>query len=46
MHGGLENFEVSKEETWKKAMEEEIDVIEKNNKWELVDRTEDKEVKV
>lgn len=40
-----EIFEAAvKEEAWKKAMEEEIDMIEKGNTWELVDRPENKEV--
>ena len=40
-----ENFEEAiKQEIWKKAMEEEIRVIEKNNTWELVERPKEKEV--
>ncbi|KAG6514812.1 hypothetical protein ZIOFF_025185 [Zingiber officinale] len=40
-----ENFdEAIKEESWKKAMEEEVRVIEKNQTWELVDKPTDKEV--
>nr|GEV56057.1 retrovirus-related Pol polyprotein from transposon TNT 1-94 [Tanacetum cinerariifolium] len=38
------NQEASREESWKKAMEEEIQVIEKNNTWELTDRPSDKDV--
>ena len=40
-----ENFEEAiKLEVWKKAMEEEIRVIEKNKTWELVERPKEKEV--
>ena len=40
-----ESFEDAiKEEAWKKAMEEEIYVIEKNKTWELVERPKDKDV--
>uniref|UniRef100_A0A5B7B4M6 Retrovirus-related Pol polyprotein from transposon TNT 1-94 n=1 Tax=Davidia involucrata TaxID=16924 RepID=A0A5B7B4M6_DAVIN len=40
-----ENFEEAiKQKEWKKAMEEEIQVIEKNNTWELVERPQNKEV--
>ncbi|KAG6520408.1 hypothetical protein ZIOFF_017458 [Zingiber officinale] len=40
-----ENFdEAIKEESWKKAMQEEVRVIEKNQTWELVDKPTDKEV--
>ena len=40
-----ENFEEAvQDEAWKKAMVEEINVIEKNNTWELVDRPNNKEV--
>lgn len=40
-----ENFEEAvQDEAWKKAMVEEINVIEKNSTWELVDRPSDKEV--
>ncbi|KAG6538567.1 hypothetical protein ZIOFF_003691 [Zingiber officinale] len=40
-----ENFdEAIKAESWKKAMEEEVRVIEKNQTWELVDKPTDKEV--
>ena len=40
-----EGFEDAiKEEAWKKAMEEEIYVIEKNKTWELVERPKDKDV--
>ena len=40
-----ESFEEAiKEETWKKAMEEEIYVIEKNKTWELVEKPQDKEI--
>src|ERR1700722_14191866 len=39
------NFEeASKEEDWIKAMNEELDQIEKNNTWELVPRPENKNV--
>jgi len=41
----LENYEdASKEEVWIKAMEEEIEMIEKNETWELVDCPKDKEI--
>jgi hypothetical protein len=34
-----ENFEEAmKEESWRKAMEDEIEVIEKNKTWKLVDK--------
>jgi hypothetical protein len=33
-----------KEESWKKAMEDEIEVIEKNKTWKLVERPKDKEI--
>jgi hypothetical protein len=33
-----------KEESWRKAMEDEIEVIEKNKTWKLVERPEDKEI--
>ncbi|GJZ39746.1 retrovirus-related pol polyprotein from transposon TNT 1-94 [Tanacetum coccineum] len=36
--------EAIREESWKKAMEDEIQVIEKNNTWELTDRPSDKDV--
>ncbi|GJR92333.1 retrovirus-related pol polyprotein from transposon TNT 1-94 [Tanacetum coccineum] len=40
-----ESFEeVVREESWKKAMEDEIQVIKKNNTWELTDRPSDKDV--
>jgi transposase InsO family protein len=40
-----DNFEEAmKEKCWKKAMEEEIEVIEKNNTWELVERPSEKDV--
>jgi hypothetical protein len=40
-----ENFEEAmKEESWRKAMEDEIKVIEKNRTWKLVDRPQDKEI--
>ena len=40
-----QNFEEAvKEESWRKAMQEEIDVIEKNNTWELVEKPNNKEV--
>jgi hypothetical protein len=40
-----ENFEESmKEESWRKAMEDEIEVIKKNRTWKLVDRPQDKEI--
>jgi hypothetical protein len=40
-----ENFEeVMKEESWRKVMEDEIEVIEKNRTWKLVDRPQDKEI--
>ena len=40
-----ESFEEAiKEEAWKKAMEEEIHVIEKNKTWELIEKPKDKEV--
>jgi hypothetical protein len=39
------NFqEASKEELWNKAMDEELDQIEKNDTWELVPRTNNKNV--
>jgi hypothetical protein len=31
-----------KDEIWRKAMEDEIEVIEKNKTWKLVDRPQDK----
>jgi len=38
-----ENFEEAvKEESWRKAMEDEIEVIEKNKTWKLVERPQDK----
>jgi hypothetical protein len=41
----LENFEEAvKEESWRKAMEDEIEVIEKNKTWKLVERPQDKEI--
>jgi hypothetical protein len=41
----LQNFEeASKEEDWIRAMNEELDQIEKNNTWELVPRPENKNV--
>jgi hypothetical protein len=41
----LENFEEAlKEESWRKVMEDEIEVIEKNITWKLVDRPQDKEI--
>ncbi|KAK9927639.1 hypothetical protein M0R45_024815 [Rubus argutus] len=40
-----EKFEEAvKEKEWRTAMQEEINVIEKNKKWELVDRPNDKDV--
>lgn len=40
----LDNYEAaSKQEVWRKAMEEEIMMIEKNKTWELVDLPQDKE---
>ncbi|KAK4400425.1 Retrovirus-related Pol polyprotein from transposon RE2 [Sesamum angolense] len=40
-----ENFETAiKHKVWVQAMEEEIKMIEKNNKWELADRPKDKDV--
>lgn len=36
--------EAIKEEAWKKAMEEEIQVIKKNETWDLVKRPQDKDV--
>ncbi|KAL0310316.1 UNVERIFIED_CONTAM: Retrovirus-related Pol polyprotein from transposon RE2 [Sesamum calycinum] len=40
-----ENFETAvKHKVWVQAMEEEIDMIEKNNTWELTDKPKDKEV--
>ncbi|KAI5349042.1 hypothetical protein L3X38_001929 [Prunus dulcis] len=40
-----ENFaEASKDKAWKKAMEAEMDMIEKNETWKLVDRPSDKPV--
>ncbi|CAL8077649.1 unnamed protein product [Prunus armeniaca] len=40
-----ENFEeAAKDESWRKAMEYEITMIEKNNTWELVDRPFDKPI--
>jgi hypothetical protein len=36
--------EVSKDEFWNKAMDEELDQIEKNDTWELVPRPKDKNV--
>ncbi|CAL9002065.1 unnamed protein product [Prunus brigantina] len=40
-----ENFaEASKDKAWKKAMEIEMEMIEKNETWELVDRPSDKPV--
>ena len=40
-----ENFEEAvKEECWRKAMQDEIDVIEKNQTWELVERPKEKKV--
>lgn len=40
-----ESFEVaSKQEAWVKAMEEEINMIEKNKTWELVNKPKDKDV--
>ncbi|CAL9011654.1 unnamed protein product [Prunus brigantina] len=36
--------EVAKDDSWKKAMEDEITMIEKNNTWELVDRPFDKPI--
>ena len=39
------NFEeASQEDNWIRAMNEELDQIEKNNTWELVPRPEDKNV--
>ena len=37
-------IEASKDENWIKAMNEELDQIEKNQTWELVPRTKDKNV--
>ncbi|BBN69442.1 hypothetical protein Prudu_947S000100 [Prunus dulcis] len=40
-----ENFaEASKDKAWQKAMEIEMEMIEKNETWELVDRPSDKPV--
>ena len=40
-----ENFEEAfKQEAWRKVMNEEIQVIEKNQTWELVDKPKDKDV--
>lgn len=40
-----ESFEEAvKEETWRKAMEEEISVIEKNSTWHLVEKPKDKDI--
>jgi hypothetical protein len=40
-----ENFEEAmKEESWRKAMEDENEVIEKNRTWKLIDRPQDKEI--
>ncbi|GKD97582.1 hypothetical protein Tco_1510369, partial [Tanacetum coccineum] len=40
-----ESFEEAiREESWKKAIEDEIQVIEKNNTWELTDKPSDKDV--
>ncbi|XP_020417971.1 uncharacterized protein LOC109948685 [Prunus persica] len=40
-----ESFEeAAKDDSWKKAMEDEITMIEKNNTWELVDRPFDKPI--
>lgn len=40
-----ENFdEAMEQEAWRKAMQEEIDVIEKNKTWELVERPREKEI--
>ncbi|CAL5443135.1 unnamed protein product [Camellia sinensis] len=40
-----ENFEeATKDEAWKKAMEDEIHVIEKNKTWELVEKSKEKEI--
>jgi hypothetical protein len=36
--------EVSKDGFWNKAMDEELDKIEKNDTWELVPRSKDKNV--
>ena len=36
--------EACKDECWVKAMDEELDQIEKNNTWELVPRPKDKNV--
>ena len=36
--------EAVKEKAWRHAMNEEIEVIEKNNTWQLVDRPKDKEI--
>ena len=36
--------EASKEEVWRKAMDEEIKMIEKNHTWELMQKPEDKEI--
>ena len=36
--------EASQEDNWIRAMNEELDQIEKNNTWELVPRLEDKNV--
>ena len=36
--------EVVKEEVWEQAMDEEIECIEKNQRWELVDVPKDKDV--
>ena len=40
-----ESFEEAiKEDAWKKAMEEELQMIEKNKTWELVNKPEDRDV--
>jgi hypothetical protein len=36
--------EAMKEESWRKAMEDGIEVIENNRTWKLVDRPQDKEI--
>ncbi|XP_014626912.1 uncharacterized mitochondrial protein AtMg00820-like [Glycine max] len=36
--------EASKEEVWRKAMDEEIKMIKKNHTWELMQKLEDKEI--
>lgn len=43
--GESQNFqEAAREEKWINAMNEEINMIEKNNTWKLVEKPQDKEV--